>query len=195
MKFLFSLLLFLSALRISSAQTVLKAGTYRHLVANQLVLDTGDFVLVDVEIHSSEKDSRILLDARKARSLRLEHSRLYGSGQQTGLAASGKLILGHSRFENLKTAVHWQGNQAREIEVFRNVFEANEIAMALENPNSLRPVQVSFGLKCNAFRGRSDGQGTGLQIGKGLIPGYVSGGIFLQGYLGGSGQDYYGQHD
>lgn len=195
MKFLFSLLLLLSVARISQAQTTLKAGTYRNLESTPLVLDTGDFVLVNVEIRSTDPRQTFLLDARKARSLRLDHCRLLGRDGQTGILLSCPLILGHSRFEHLDTALQWKGTETRELRLYRNQFENNRVAIDLENVGKKDPLYVSLSLKCNEFRPRKDSSGTGLRIGQRLVPGYTYAEVFIPGRIGGNGHDFYSGND
>lgn len=195
MKFLFSLLLIFACLQISMAQSLLKAGTYRNLETAPLVLDTGDFVLVNVEIRAADKNQPILLDARKARSLRLDHCRLLGREGQTGLLISGDLRLGHCRFEHLDTALKWEGTETRELKVYRNQFENNRVAIDLENVGKKDPLYVSLSLKCNEFRPRKDSSGTGLRIGQRLVPGYTYAEVFIPGRIGGNGHDYYSGND
>jgi hypothetical protein len=187
------LILFL--LPLSTLAQTLPPGTYRDLKPDKpLVLDTGSYTFINLEMKDLGKG--IWLDGRKARKLVLSHCRFYGNAEETALLVGGDVTISHSQFISFSAAITYQEKAKGQLLVYRNRFENNQIALSLQNMDSLAALQLAFGLKCNEFinqpRLEPGAQPrVGLRVGKGVVIGRPEAGMFHRHELGSEEHSFY----
>jgi hypothetical protein len=164
---------------------VLPSGIYNHLRSDKpLVLDTGNYTFNGLEMDLSKEErgkGRILLDARKARFVLMDHCRLVAGPADTGLLTNGRVKLAFNRFTGMAVAVGTQlpSDSITHFLAYRNVFSDNGVCIDLRPALAETIARFELQLKCNAFE-VSPGSEQGKVVRKGLV---LAKGLLLQSGL------------
>ena len=141
----------------------LKAGIYYNLILTEpLVLDTGCYIFVGLEMHALsalQKLGPCWIDCRKARQISFSNCEFKGDHSGIGLLPGKRTVVKNCHFENLAVAIEVNSQISDSLLLENNWFENNGISICSDAENLL------LELRGNVFKTDETKDRIGLKFG------------------------------